>query len=152
MIKISSIFWLAGFLDGEGTFIYNGSSPRLQVISTDLDLIQRCKREMNVTTNIYNVKRYESHHKRAHGLTINGSFAVSWMMTLYPLMSIRRKSEIREVIEKWKIHRSHNNGVCVNGHPQTKENLIFTYDSSSSSGYRMRCKWCKRMHNRGLSY
>lgn len=33
---------------------------------------------------------------------VNGANAIAWMMTIYKLMSVRRKSKIKEIINKWK--------------------------------------------------
>ena len=47
--------------------------------------------------------------KKKYATVVYGPRAIGWMMTLYSLMSERRKSKIREVINFW-----YNKGVQVN--------------------------------------
>ena len=54
-----------------------------------------------------------------YGLNIYGVNAIQWMMTLYPLMSRRRKEQIRMAIAKWQ------NPLLENRkYPTTEEILI----------------------------
>ena len=44
MITTIEIAWVAGILEGEGTFCMNNNSPRLAIAMTDLDVVEKfCK-------------------------------------------------------------------------------------------------------------
>lgn len=150
MIKLTDIYWVAAFLDGEGTFCFNSSnSPRIQVTSTDLDLLQMCKSRMEIDSNIYLIKRYQSHHKQSYGMSISGSLSISWMMTLYSILCDRRKEDIKNIIREWKVHKSFNlfnDEMCPNGHVRTKRNTI--YEGTPRGTVVRKCKTCKARNQR----
>jgi hypothetical protein len=144
MIKMNDIHYIAGFLDGEATFVFSsGGSPRIQVTSTDLDLIENCKAKMGLDNNLYMVTKYAENHKQAYGFSVNGRDAIMWMMTLYPLLCIRRKEKIKDIIRQWK-NMSYNNYAeyCKLGHPLTGTNVIY----STTSGRR--CRRCKSIYDK----
>lgn len=102
MRKLIEIYWLAGLLDGEGWFGFQ-ATPHINISQTDLDIVEKAK---SIFGNCPPIKTYHSeraNRKTKYVLTVNGNLAISWMMTIYPIMSIRRKSQIRNVIEKWKL-------------------------------------------------
>jgi len=47
------------------------------------------------------------------------------MMTLYPMMSVKRKAEIQRVIQQWRYRpiRNRDKKTCPQGHPYTPENV-----------------------------
>lgn len=113
MISISDIYWLAGYLEGEGYFGVgkaNGARSKslafkISVGSTDRDVVERASRIMSGIVRLHsngNGIRDGYARKRLYDFTIHGSRAIQWMMTLYPLMGTRRKERIGEVISAWK--------------------------------------------------
>lgn len=98
--SITEIHWLAGILEGEGCFNFQAGSPRIMVATVDLDVIERIRIIVN-SKNPFNISRTTT-GKELYKLTLCGSLAIQWLMTLYPLMSIRRKQKIRDVISIWK--------------------------------------------------
>ncbi len=153
MIKVNDIHYIAGFLDGEATF---DDHPRIQVTSTDLDLIEGCRDRMELSVPLYKVTKYEKHHKQAYGFSVNSNNAIGWMMTLYPLLCKRRREKIKSVIKKWMTMRNYNNSVCPKGHLMEGDNIYWEY---YNSGVRKRCRICKkrshrpsRPKHRGVSY
>ena len=58
---------------------------------------------------------------------INGTAAIGWMFTIYPLMSKRRQEKIREIISKWKNSNCHhiNESTFSCGHLKTHDNIIY---------------------------
>jgi len=109
---IKSIVWLAGYLEGEGSFSSADNRGarvfKIQVGSTDEDVMRR------VCNIIYS--EYKNLHRHGHGIrngyarkemksaNVQGALAIGWMMTIYSLMGTRRKARIREIINEWKLY------------------------------------------------
>lgn len=122
MINIKQIYWLAGLLDGEAWFGWQ-ATPHITIGQTDLDLVERVK---SIIGNCPPIKTYYSDnekHKTKYRLTINGSLAIQWMMTIYSLMCVRRKSQIRTVIERWKLMPGTGNVQTESRLKAAKENI-----------------------------
>ena len=102
MINICDIYWAAGFIDGEGSFTLAGKNPRVSVPQLDDELLLRLK---SLFTGWIYKKRDISNKLSSNGISvwgITGSRAVGVMMTLYPLMSQKRKRQIEKVLLVWK--------------------------------------------------
>lgn len=125
-ILLLDIAWLAGLLEGEGSFMlktkrsYNGTiSISLQM--TDKDIVERCATILK--TKVYGP--YTSKQKKKNGevkketylLSIFGTSAASWMMTLYPFMGERRKQKIENLLNHWKKQQSMETGRMSLCHP-----------------------------------
>jgi len=103
-ISVKNIGWVAGLLEGEGTFQFTGT-PTISINSTDLDTIRRlrsivgCKNEISIS----NPKKRPGRHNHSilYRLSFGSSLAVQWMMTIYSLMSIRRKEQIQAQLRIW---------------------------------------------------
>ena len=102
MTTTVDIAWAAGLLEGEGCFSWQ-NTPKIQVASTDLDVIVRVGYLINPRITV-KVKRSKSgyHVKRMYYFQANGIEAAQWMMTIYILMSDRRKNKIRWILSNWK--------------------------------------------------
>ena len=93
-------YWLAGLLEGEGTFGAGPSSkprsPVIAVVMTDRDVIERVGRmwDRAVTT----VKPRKVHHKVAFATRIRGAPAASWMLGIRPLLGTRRQAQIDKAL------------------------------------------------------
>jgi hypothetical protein len=105
MVSSKDIAWVAGILEGEGSFqlTNEGRSPRIALSMTDKDIIERFRSivDNTLTITIASDKRKET-YKDNYRLTVNGSLAVEWMMTVYCLMGIRRRAKIKEILDIWK--------------------------------------------------
>lgn len=103
MIEMSDLVWLSGWLEGEGSFIVYGPGkyfgrPVISSGCTDLDVAQRA-------ASILRCKVYSrpiAGKKTMHLVRVNANTAAAWMMTLYPLMGVRRQARIRECLSKWR--------------------------------------------------
>ena len=93
---MNNLHWLAGYLEGEGCFYYGGSRKyptlRITVESTDLDVISRVASMFNRA--ICGPKKHNP-GQDTYYTAIAGAPSAGWMMTLYPMLSTRRKSKIR---------------------------------------------------------
>lgn len=100
MLNIKDLYWLAGLIEGEGSFMWN-STPTIAVQMTDEDVINRACKIIGIKPrNPYQCKK--GNRKLVYHFAICGSRAISWMMTLYSLMGERRKANIRELLLEWK--------------------------------------------------
>ena len=113
-MKIEHIYYVAGFLEGEGYFGRNDTTPRIHVGTRDRDVMRKLKYIMapDVTLHTKKDKRSEN-NSDIYYFNVMGCRAIQWMMTLYPLMGERRKSQIESVIAKWKTTKKHVNKLRV---------------------------------------
>ncbi len=105
-METRELHWAAGFLDGEGCFSHNrpGEPVLTACQASDPELLMRLHKLFG--GNVYKRKpehygkltRKEIYEWRCHGVK-----AVGAMMTLYSLMSMRRKTRIRELIAAWRL-------------------------------------------------
>lgn len=114
MITTTKIGYVAGIIDGEGWFLVHHNSPVIGIKMTDLDVIEKVKSIINSNTTIQIINHKNEKHKTSYCIRIFGSIAASWMMTIYPLVSNRRKKKIKEILVIWR------NGTHANSF-KTKE-------------------------------
>lgn len=112
-MDIKDIYYVAGILEGEGCFSYY-NAPRIFLKMTDFDVVNKVKSIMNVNVSIGSSIR-EIGNKRVYVLAVNSYHAIGWMMTLYPIMSARRKEQIKQVLSEWKNAKSHNGFTTATG-------------------------------------
>jgi len=107
--KQSNLQWLAGLMEGEGSFTihhpkkekdlgYPGA-PKIQLKMTDRDVMERA-------AHIFGVKLYGPYKNNSAGIRkdyyliqISTTLAVPWMKLLSPSLGERRKSRIFEILE-----------------------------------------------------
>ena len=97
------LHWLAGLLEGEGTFNAGGArncdgvytSIIVQISSTDLDVLEHAN-ELMGGNRVFPVKSSAGgfNVKQMHRAQVAGVRAINLMLELYPLMGERRKQQI----------------------------------------------------------
>lgn len=93
MISPKEIGWIAGFMEGEGSFTYgNRGNIACCAAQKQLEPLERLH-------NLVGGKVYK--YDRINSWRLNGSNAISLMMTLYGLMSPKRQQKIKECINYW---------------------------------------------------
>jgi len=97
MITTPNIAWLAGLIEGEGSFLW-AKSPCISVQMTDRDIIARAAALLGAKV----CGPYENGHKPTWAFRVHGSRAVGWMLTLFTFMGERRRAKIAEVIARWR--------------------------------------------------
>lgn len=111
MTSIKEIYWLAGLLEGEGYFSAannrdTATTFKIGIGMTDLDVVEKASWLLNGVLRIHSNGREQNgkflHYKRVYKTQCHGDRAISWMMTIYPLMGNRRKARIRSIIAEWK--------------------------------------------------
>src|SRR5256712_8101902 len=91
-----TLFWLAGILEGEGSFLAGSPSsptcPAIRLPMTDVDVVERVAAIFERA--VVATRARKAHHKRAYVTTIKGAGAARMMMALVPLLSQRRIRQI----------------------------------------------------------
>lgn len=89
-------YWLAGLLEGEGTFMAGPPSrprqPVVALVMTDLDVVQRTARLWDRAVVV--VRPRSARHKVAYATRVRGAAADAWMRGLYPLLGARRRKQV----------------------------------------------------------
>lgn len=96
------VYWLAGLLEGEGSFMKGPPSapnqPRISLQMIDEDVVKR-------VSNYFGLKYIQARNdlrnpqwKRAFGILIKGTKAIEFMKLIRPLMSLRRQGQIDTAI------------------------------------------------------
>jgi hypothetical protein len=112
VIPTAEIAWIAGLLEGEGSFSLNGracSSPRISIGMTDEDVIRKAHALFRTPNKVYGPYTYgrPARLKPIWHIHVTGRLAAAWMMTLYSLMGQRRRAKIRECLGMWRRGETH---------------------------------------------
>jgi ERCC4-related helicase len=91
--------WLAGFLEGEGCFVYRGNSPKVQVCSTDKDVIEKAAALMMDLVKI-NTSARPAPRKTVYTTMACGNRAIKVMSAILPYMCTRRAEKIRSILQQ----------------------------------------------------
>lgn len=102
------IAWLAGLLEGEGSFMMCNNRgggktyryPKIVVGMTDRDIIERVAAIFG--TSVYNLPdytypQYQKPRKPAYRAAVQGTKAAELMKALYPWLGARRRAKVDEV-------------------------------------------------------
>ena len=100
----ADLYWLAGLLEGEGSFgfyITNSrkgrGSLKLGLAMADRDVVERAGKLMGLK--VHTKKgRTPSHFKPIWYTQATGAWIIQWFYILYPLMGVRRKEQIARAI------------------------------------------------------
>lgn len=88
--------WLAGLLEGEGSFTHNGGCPRVSLRMTDKDILERFAKELGVE--YQEEAPPKSHWNMIFRCNIYGDRAAVLMERILPWMGERRSAKIRECL------------------------------------------------------
>lgn len=108
MLNENDLYWLAGFLEGEGSFMKgppsNPNLPVISAISTDEDVIKKISKLWNVKYHKYNSLKYiNKGYKPTYSIRMKGKRAVELMGELKSLMGRRRQEQIKKAINSYDI-------------------------------------------------
>ena len=95
--------WIAGFLEGEGYFgIGDGgrSGATVRVTQVQREPLERLQ---DLLGGSVKPRLPKPPHSPAHVWTLCGKHAVGLMMTIYGMMSPRRKDKIKKVLDCWRV-------------------------------------------------
>jgi hypothetical protein len=100
-IDDQDLAWLAGLIEGEGTFLTGPPSaprsPAVQLSMVDRDVVERAGTLLGVTV----VPSRREGWKTAYCVRVRGSRAVLWMKRLRPLMGARRRDQIDRAVASY---------------------------------------------------
>jgi hypothetical protein len=105
MIDMKDIYWTAGFIEGEGSFCKSQypSGIRVQAGQKQRDPLDRLYK-------LYGGYIYKN-KQGFYDWRVTGRRAIALMMTIYSVMSPRRKEQIEGVIAFWKTGMTKNEYV-----------------------------------------
>lgn len=131
------LYWAAGFMEGEGSFMNQRSNMALSAVQVQREPLERLLRLFGGS--ICRCAKRATGNSDYHKWQITGSRAAGLAMTLFALMSPRRKDQIEAAITKWKNAPLENGKktVCAQGHSFDAVNTYWT-----SKGYRA-CRKCR---------
>jgi hypothetical protein len=99
-IATEDLHWLAGLMEGEGTFLAGPPSaprsPAVQVSMVDRDVVERAAVLLDAAVNVVPSRR--EGWKTAYCARVRGARAVLWMKRLRPLMGARRREQIDRAV------------------------------------------------------
>ena len=125
MIGAIDIAWAAGFIEGEGTFAACGDGG----VSLTVPQVQREPLERLQELFGGNVRGpIETKHQPIYKWGVHGQPAAAATMTVFTLLSPRRKTQALTLIDKWKAQPGHRNSQkthCPQGHEYTLANIYW---------------------------
>jgi hypothetical protein len=102
-IAASDLHWLAGLLEGEGTFIAGPPSaprtPAIAVSMVDRDVVERAAQLIDCAVHLVPARR--ANWRDAYVTRVRGPRAVEWMKRLRPLMGERRREQIDRALASY---------------------------------------------------
>lgn len=106
-MKKTDLYWLAGLLEGEGSFQSpppsDPNSPRVCLHMTDKDVVEKAQNLINAG-HIYFEEARQENWSDSWKLTVKGKPAVKLMMKVKPLMGERRTKQIEDAVEEYDEH------------------------------------------------
>lgn len=100
-LEKEEISWLAGLLEGEGSFLpqKEGHSVVISLQMTDEDVVSKVATMFEIS--YCQPKKQKEHHKQSYKLSLRGSKALEVMKLVKPYMGKRRSEKIQECIESY---------------------------------------------------
>lgn len=120
MLNRYDLYWLAGWLEGEGSFHFSKQKMAgISAASTDYDVMQKVAILMKCKLHgpyveYSTASRDRSFYKPQWQIEVSGPRAVGWIMTLYTLMGHRRRARIKDVLALWRAVKARPNAVSRN--------------------------------------
>jgi hypothetical protein len=100
-MSIKDIYWIAGFLEGDGCFCKNNTTQEIRVTQKDPWVCYKLK-EMLGGSISGQTKQGLSKGNYYYRWSCNGPRARGIMMTVYSLVSPRNQERIRRMLNVWK--------------------------------------------------
>lgn len=101
--RLSRITWLAGLMEGEGSFMLRGKghNPYLSLTMVDRDVVIAAA-EILGAHKVIQRRKLTATGKAVFQFGVYGSRATQWMMTLFTLMGERRRGQITKCLQAWR--------------------------------------------------
>mgnify|MGYP001613215682 CR=1 FL=1 len=153
MIDVNSLWWVAGFLEGEGCFMPPPKSACISAVQVQKEPLERLSSVLGGTVLIVKRTHKNPKHQDAWRWHLIGVHAVAAGMTLYSLMSPKRKTAIRAMIAAWREQKIYQRlrTSCPYGHPYSAKNTYVPPKTNLSPGNRRICRTCVNRRSRAYS-
>lgn len=109
--------WFAGFYEGEGScFCKAPNSVRLTIAQVNREPLERCQTLFGGA--IYPIKRQKENHQQCYRWELVGSHAAGLLMTIYCLLSNKRRDQVRSALQEWRtiLTAAKFRETCKHGH------------------------------------
>lgn len=148
-LSVRELEFAAGFLLGEGCFSRSRKTcPRIDAAQAELWPLEKMKRLFGGALRPWTSKSVVAKGgKPMYYWQLAGHAATGLMMTLYPLLSPKRRAEIRAVLADWRAGPVANylKPACAQGHPFIPENTHRHFSRAGGKPYmRRQCLACRR--------
>ena len=98
MVKDKDFHWLAGLLEGDGSFYYQDKgSPAIKLSMTDRDVVEKAARIMGASVLGPYIDKREENRKPMWVANLSGQKALDMMSFLLPHMGKRRSARIESI-------------------------------------------------------
>lgn len=113
------ILWLAGLLEGEGSFdSHRGRYPRIRLAMTDRDIVGRAATLMDTTIRL---TLHEAPSKPTWHTEVSGGRAAAIMEAILPHMGARRSQRIAQALAVHRLRQKENVAkACLPGPAVTR--------------------------------
>jgi len=107
-VELLPPYWLAGLLEGEGTFLSgppsDPSSPIVRLCMTDVDVVTRAAALLDRA--VTPVRPRQAHHKPPFVTQIKGAGAVALMAAVRPVLGPDRTAQVDRALASWAPRRA----------------------------------------------
>jgi hypothetical protein len=133
-MQLHPLYWLAGILEGEGTFMCgtpsSPNSPIARICMTDRDIVTRAA--LLLDRAVTPVRAREAHYRPPYITQIKGVEAVGLMRAMRPVLGPDRQRQIDRVVESWKPRRIRSRGVANRFMPLAAFEFVADDDRASN--------------------
>lgn len=142
MLRPVDIAWIAGFLEGEGSFVARGFAAMVTCSQVQLEPLLRL--QALVGGRIFRLTPSSARASQAYRWYVANARARGLMMTLYVFMSPKRRVQIQGALAGWRMrkrlpqYRTH----CPQGHAYDEENTMHVMQRGTHR--RRVCRACAR--------
>jgi hypothetical protein len=147
--NIKELYWAAGFWEGEGTCCcvgkkHNASSLQITAKQVNPEPLYRLQRVLGgKVTGPYKRPASYRNCQPIYEWIATGVYAAGVMMTLYSLLSMRRRNQLLIALSRWRAAPTANKykSRCINGHELTKgvkRRRCLTCEKASMERYKQR--------------
>jgi hypothetical protein len=111
-VEFHPLYWLAGILEGEGTFMSGPpsepNSPIARICMTDHDVVARAA--MLLERAVTPVPARQAHYKPPYVTQIKGHEAVGLMRAMRPVLGPDRRNQVDRALKSWAPKRIRRRG------------------------------------------
>ena len=102
MLSENDLYWIAGLLEGEGSFLKsppsNPNGISIQLEMTDKDIVEKASLILEVP---FFMPKRRKNYKQSYRLRVGNARAADWMKRLKPLMGQRRQQQIEDALKDY---------------------------------------------------